>query len=91
MFFKWAEGESDKQQSSYSRVPDRYDVREEHHETEQVAEPRTHESLQRYHDNGQNHLGQEQSLGEAVQLQVQEADLSGRDKGKRVISNLLSI
>lgn len=62
-----------------SKIPDWYDVREKHNESEKVAEPRTHKSLQRYHDNRQNHLGQEQGLGEAVQLQVQEADLSGQE------------
>lgn len=61
------------------KIPDGYNVREKHNESEKVAEPRTHKSLQRYHDNRQNHLGQEQGLGEAVQLQVQEADLSGQE------------
>ena len=60
-------------------VPDGDDVREKHDESEEVAEPRTHKPLQRDHDNGQNHLGQEQGLGEAVQLQVQQADLWGRE------------
>lgn len=53
------------------KVPDGDDVREKHNEAEKVAKPGTHKSLQRYHDNRQNHLGQEQGLGETVQLQVQ--------------------
>lgn len=59
------------------KLPDGDDVREKHDEAEKVAEPRTHKPLQRYHDDRQNHLGQEQGLGEAVQLQVQKPDLSG--------------
>lgn len=61
----------------HSEVPDGDDVREKDDESEKVAEPRTHKPLQRYHDDRQNHLGQEQSLSEAVQLQVQQADLWG--------------
>lgn len=49
-------------------VPDGDNVWEKHDEAEKVAEPRTHKPLHRYHDNRQNHLGQEQGLGEAVQL-----------------------
>lgn len=50
------------------KVPDGNNVREKHDESEKVAEPRTHKPLQRYHDNRQDHLGQEQGLGEAIQL-----------------------
>lgn len=54
-----------------NKVPDRDDVREKHNKSKKVAEPRTDEALQRYHDDRQNHLSQEQGLGEAVQLQIQ--------------------
>lgn len=62
-----------------TEVPDGDNVGEKHDESEKVAEPRTHKSLQCYHDDRQNHLGEEQGLGEAVQLQVQEANLPGRE------------
>ena len=58
-----------------NKVPDGDNVGEKHHKSEKVAEPWTHKPLHCYHDDGQDHLGQEQGLGEAVQLQVQKANL----------------
>lgn len=66
------------------KVPDWDDVREKYDKTEKVAEPWTHKTLQCNHDNGQNHLGQEQGLGEPVQFQVQKADLSGSREWKEI-------
>ena len=60
-----------------SVAPDGDDGGEQHDESAEVAEPLSHEALQRDHDEGQHHLGQEQGLGEAVQLQVQQAHLQG--------------
>lgn len=56
-------------------VPDGDNVREKYNKSEKVTEPRTHKSLQCYHDNWQNHLSKKQGLGEAIQLQVQKANL----------------
>ena len=57
--------------TKHNEVPDGDDVREKYNKSEEVAKPRTHEPLQCHHDHRQNDLGQEQGLGEAVQLQVQ--------------------
>lgn len=60
---------------SWYVLPDWNDVREEHHKTEQVPEPGSDKALKCNHNNGQHHLGQEESLGEAVELQVQQSHL----------------
>ena len=60
------------------KVPDGDNVREKHNKSEKIAEPRTQKSLQRHQDNRENNLGQEQGLGEAVKLQVEKTNLSGR-------------
>ena len=58
-------------------VPDWDDVGEQDDEPEQVPEPGPYEALQGDHHHRQQHLGQEQGLGETVQLQVQQAHLQG--------------
>ena len=58
-------------------IPDGDDGGEQHDEPGQVAEPLSHEALQGDHDERQHHLGQEQGLGEPVQLQVQQPHLQG--------------
>lgn len=75
---RMAKNESISKNKENHKVPDGDNVRKKHNKSEKIAEPRTHKSLQRYQDNRQNHLGQEQGLGEAVKLQVQKTNLSGR-------------
>lgn len=70
-------------------LPDGDDVGEENGESEEVDVPQTHKPLQSHHDHRQNHLGQKQSLGQTVQLQVQQADL-WRQKGQRSVVFTLS-
>lgn len=55
----------------YSGLPNRDDVGEEHYEAKQVAKPRPDEALQSHHDDREHQLGQEQGLGQTIQLQVQ--------------------
>ena len=73
------EGRTPRQRETQTQsvAPDGDDGGEQHDESAEVAEPLSHEALQRDHDEGQHHLGQEQGLGEAVQLQVQQAHLQG--------------
>lgn len=58
-----------------NELPDGDNVREKYNKSEKVTEPMTHKSLQRYHDNWQNHLSKKQGLSEAVQFQIQKANL----------------
>ena len=73
----------------FRSVPDGDDVGEQHDEPEQVPEPGSHEALQGDHHHGQQHLGQEQGLGEPVQLQVQQAHLQGESLVVRAFDFIL--
>lgn len=64
----------------FETVPDGDDVGEKHNKSKEIAEPRTHKPLQCNHHHRENHLGQEQGFGETVQLQVQQANLWGKDR-----------